>query len=156
MSAVTSSHRLILPADANHHGTLYAGSLLRLALESAYATSARAVGQGANLLLRRVLNLECYRPVNVGEIVEIRGLPLHIARAYMVVGLIGAPGAHHNSPWMDGLMGFVQVDAEGRLCEFPQELSLPKAGAEWQPLQERMQRLLKIRVRNGKKVSGEW
>jgi len=156
VSAATISHRLILPVDANHHGTLYAGSLLRLALEAAYATAARTVGEGANLLLRRVLNLECYRPVHVGQIVEIHGLSLHIARAYLVVGLIGAPNQGQTGPWMDGLMGFVQVDAEGRLCEFPRELVLPRADSSWESLQQRMLRLLKMRVRNGKKISGEW
>ena len=29
MATETTSHRLVLPADANHPGTLYAGSLLR-------------------------------------------------------------------------------------------------------------------------------
>ena len=157
LSVVTVSHRLILPVDANHHGTLYAGSLLRLALEAAYATAARTVGDGANVLLRRVLNLECYKPVNVGQVVEIHGLPLHVTRAYMVIGFIGVPNEGSKSgPWMDGLMGFVQVDDKGRLCEFPRELTLPKASSEWTSLKERMDKLLKLRVRNGKKVSGEW
>ena len=91
MSAITFTHRLILPVDANHHGTLYAGSLLRIALEAAYAAAFRAIGDDANLLLRRVLNLECYRPVPVGSMVEIRGLPLHLTRAYMIIGMIGSP-----------------------------------------------------------------
>jgi hypothetical protein len=55
-------HRLILPADANHKNTLYAGTLLRLALEAGYATAWKHVGPQANLVLRRVLNLECLRP----------------------------------------------------------------------------------------------
>src|ERR1700691_4515397 len=80
--SLTLSHRLVLPADANHHGTLYAGSLLRMALEAAYATAYRWVGNDANLLLRRVLSLECYRPVPVGTLVEIRGTVLHLTRAY--------------------------------------------------------------------------
>lgn len=155
-SAITYTHRLILPADANHHGTLYAGSLLRIALEAAYATAARTVGSEANLLLRRVLNLECYRPVPVGSMVEIKGLVLHVARAYLVIGIIGSPLSGQPNPWMDGLMGFVQVDESGRLRELPEEISLPTATNEWRSLEERMKRLLKLRVRNGKKVSGEW
>ncbi len=155
-STTTLTHRLILPADANHHGTLYAGSLLRISLEAAYATAFRAIGADANLLLRRVLNLECYRPVAVGSMIEIRGMPLHMTRAYLVVGIIGSPLAGQNGPWMDGLMGFCQVDAEGRLCEFSEEIELKPAAAEWNALEERLRRLLKIRVRNGKKVSGEW
>jgi hypothetical protein len=75
--SVTLYHRLILPADSNHHGTLYAGSLLRLALEAGYATAWRHVGPQANLVLRRVLNLECLRPVPVGTVIEIEGAVLH-------------------------------------------------------------------------------
>ena len=53
----TTAHRLVLPADANHYGTLYAGSLLKYALEAAYAAATRSVGSEANLMLRRVLSI---------------------------------------------------------------------------------------------------
>ncbi|MGL5095097.1 MAG: acyl-CoA thioesterase, partial [Planctomycetia bacterium] len=80
--AVTLSHRLVLPGDANHHGTLYAGALLRIALEAAYATAYRCVGADANLVLRRVLGVECYQPVPVGRVIEIRGAVVYASRAY--------------------------------------------------------------------------
>jgi acyl-CoA thioesterase YciA len=156
LESITYTHRLILPTDANHHGTLYAGSLLRISLEAAYATAFRAIGDDANLLLRRVLNLECYRPVPVGSMIEIRGWPLHVTRAYLIVGMIGTPLPGSASPWMDGLMGFVQVDEQGRLSELPEDISIAEPGQEWDSLRERMRRLLKMRVRNGKRVSGEW
>ena len=154
--AITFTHRLVLPTDANHHGTLYAGSLLRIALEAGYATAFRAIGDDANLLLRRVLNLECYRPVPVGSMIEIRGVALHVTRAYLIVGMIGTPLPGNTGPWMDSLMGFVQVDDHGRLTELPEDISVAETGKEWESLRERMRRLLKMRVRNGKKVSGEW
>ena len=59
----TLTHRLVLPRDANHHGTLYAGVLLALALEAGYATAYRAAGASANLVLKRVLDLRCYEPL---------------------------------------------------------------------------------------------
>lgn len=149
MSIITHTHRLILPVDTNHHGTLYAGSLLRIALEAAYGTAFRFIGDDANLLLRRVLTLECYRPVPQGSFVDIRGTVLHATRAYLVTGLIGAPLPGQRGPWMDGLMGFVQVDAEGRAAEFPSDLSIGVPGQEWQKLHERMRKLLRIRARNG-------
>ena len=149
MSSLTLTHRLILPVDANHHSTLYAGSLMRIALEAAYTTAFRAVGHSANLLLRRVLSLECYRPVPVGTMVEIRGTVLHLTRAYLVAGLISTPLPGQKSPWMDGLFGFVQVDAEGRPAEFPDELTMTPPGEQWQSLHQRMQKLLRIRGRNG-------
>src|SRR5271167_5203632 len=85
----TLTHRLVLPRDANHHGTLYAGVLLSLALEAAYATAFRAAGLNANLVLKRVLDLRCYEPVPVGRVIQIRGREIHRARAQIVVALLG-------------------------------------------------------------------
>src|SRR5207302_6777060 len=98
---LTHFHRLILPADTNHHGTLYAGSLLRLALEAGYATAWRHAGTEANLVLRRVLNLECLRPVPVGAVIEIEGAVLHRAQAYLVTGLLGTPLEPGQGPWLE-------------------------------------------------------
>lgn len=142
----TLTHRLILPHDANHHGTLYAGSLLRIALEAGYATSYRLLGNGANLLLRRVLSLECNLPVPVGTVIEIRGIALEVRRAYMVVGLLGTPLQAGQRPWMDGLMGFVQVNESGRPTPFPEPLDLAdNDDPDWQPLRQRLQSLSQIR-----------
>ncbi len=79
MADVTLTHHLVLPRDANHHGTLYAGVLMSLALEAGYATAFRAAGDTANLVLKRVLDLRCYEPVPVGQVVEIRGVEVHRA-----------------------------------------------------------------------------
>jgi acyl-CoA thioesterase YciA len=149
LSSVTLTHRLILPVDTNHHGTLYAGSLMRIALEAAYGTAFRFIGQDANLLLRRVLSIECYKPVPQGSMIELRGTVLHVTRAYLVTGLIGTPLTGQKSPWMDGLLGFAQVDDEGRAAEFPSDLEVGTPAAEWKKLHERMKKLLRIRGRNG-------
>jgi acyl-CoA thioesterase YciA len=146
---VTLTHRLILPVDTNHHGTLYAGSLVRIALEAAYATAFRFIGHDANLLLRRVLTIECYKPVPQGSFVEIRGAVLHCTRAYLVTGLIGTPLPGQNGPWMDGLLGFAQVNDDGRVAEFPGDLAAAPPTAEWRKLHERMKKLLRIKGRNG-------
>src|ERR1700682_2296230 len=100
---LTHYHRLVLPTDANHHGTLYAGSLLRLALEAGYATAWRHVGTEANLVLRRGLKLECVRPVPVGTVIEIEGAVLHRSQAYLVAGLLGKPLEAGRDPWLEAL-----------------------------------------------------
>jgi acyl-CoA thioesterase YciA len=143
----TLTHRLILPRDANHHGTLYAGKLLTLALEAAYAAAFHAAGLSANLVLKRVLDLRCYEPVPIGRVVEIRGCEVHRARAQVVVALWGSPLSHRGAPWMDALMQFVQVDETGRpepLEDEPSEVlvALPDP---WPALRERGLRLLAIR-----------
>jgi acyl-CoA thioesterase YciA len=145
--AETLTHHLVLPRDANHHGTLYAGALLSLALEAGYATAFRAAGLNANLVLKRVLDLRCYEPVPIGRVVQIRGREIHRARAQIIVALFGSSPAVSECPWMDSLMQFVQVDAEGRpvpLDDEPDEAS-PALDFPWSPLRERAQKLLQIR-----------
>jgi acyl-CoA thioesterase YciA len=142
------THRLILPRDANHHGTLYAGVLVTMALEAAYATAFRAAGLNANLVLKRVLDLRCFEPVTIGRVVEIRGCEIHRARAQVVVGLFGSPLApDRSSPWLDGVMQFVQVDDQGRPepLEGEPEENPAELPAPWAALRERALRLLAIR-----------
>lgn len=144
-SLETIGHRLVLPADANHHGTLYAGSLLRFTLEAAYATGSRSVGAAANLMLRRVVSLECRRSVAVGTLVELRGAVLQVRQCYLVVGVIGMPLEGHDLPWMDSLMGFVQVDAAGLPVELPAGIATAARERLWQPLADRLETLSQSR-----------
>ena len=145
----TLTHRLILPRDANHYGTLFAGGLLSLALEAAYATAYRTIGASANLVLKRVLDVRCFEPVQVGRVIEIRGREVQRSSAMVVIGLHGSPLSGGLKPWMDGLMQFVQVDPSGRpvsldggLPDEPEALPLP-----WGPLRDRARRLLAVRDR---------
>ncbi len=150
--AETLTHRLILPRDANHHGTLYAGVLLALAaLEAAYATAYRAAGLSANLVLKRVLDLRCYTPVPIGRVVEIRGREVHRARAQLIVALYGTPlnADRPTSPWLDSAMQFVQVDATGRPQPLAGEPALetpPHLPHPWLGLRERALKLRSIRA----------
>lgn len=144
---LTLFHRLVLPADANHHNTLYAGSLLRLALEAGYAASWKHVGHRANLVLRRVLNLECLRPVPVGTVIEIECAVLHRAQAYLVVGLVGTPLEPGQGPWMEALLGFAQVDESGRPDALPEgagPAEVPDTAA-WRKMEQRLEKLLRLR-----------
>jgi acyl-CoA hydrolase len=143
----TRSHHLVLPRDANHYGTLYAGSLLSLALEAGYATAFRIAGPHASLVLKRVLDLRCYDPVAVGHVVEIRGTEVFRARAHLVIALYGSPLPGRRGRWMDGLMQFVQVDSTGRaepLGVPPHEVE-PELEEPWPALRARCRRLLAIR-----------
>lgn len=143
----TLTHRLVLPRDANHHGTLYAGNLLSLALEAGYATAFRAAGLNANLVLKRVLDLRCYEPVAVGSVVQIRGRQIHRGSAQIVVALWGTPLADHSPQWMDAIMQFVQIDPSGRPQPFdegPDDPSTPLVHP-WGLLLERARKLLRVR-----------
>jgi acyl-CoA hydrolase len=147
MIVETLTHRLVLPRDANHHGTLYAGVLLSFALEAGYATAYRAAGSMANLVLKRVLDLRCLEPVQVGQVIEIRGVEIHRARAQVVVALVSTPLPGRPQPWMEAIMQFVQIDDEGRpepLEVEPIDDPIP-LDPPWSGLRERALKLLSIR-----------
>ena len=135
----TTTHRLVLPADANHYGTLYAGSLLKYGLEAAYAAATRGVGPEANLMLRRVLSVECRRTVPVGTLVELQGAILQARQCYIDVGVVGMPLATGDVPWMDGLFGFVQVDQKGLPTELPEKIQTATSTTFWSPLLKRLE-----------------
>jgi acyl-CoA hydrolase len=96
-------------------------------------------------MLRRVLSLECRRSVPVGALVEIRGAVLQVRQCYLVVGVVGMPLDGHTLPWMDGLLGFVQVDAAGQPVELPREVERVTDAPLWQPLITRLDKLSEIR-----------
>lgn len=151
-SSETLTHRLILPREANHHGTLYAGSLVSLALEAAYATGFRAIGDSANLVLKRVLDLRCLEPVPIGEVVQIRGAVLLKRSAQIVVGLYGSPMKGRPKPWMDALMQFVQIDEHGRPEPFDESVLVSESQLQlspWDELGERMKALMAVRRSSG-------
>ncbi len=82
----------------------------------------------------------------VGTMVEIQGGVLHATRAYLVVGLIGTPLNGEEGPWMDALLGFVQVDEEGQPAPLPVEATVaPPADERWRELRERLEKLLRMR-----------
>ena len=134
----TTTHRLVLPADANHYGTLYAGSLLKYGLEAAYAAATRGVGPEANLMLRLVLSVECRLTVPVGTLVELHGAILQVRQCYIDVGVVGMPLANGEVPWMDGLFGFVQVDQKGLPTELPEKIQTASDTPFWTPLLKRL------------------
>lgn len=143
----TLTHRLVLPRDANHHRTLYAGTLLSFALEAGYSAAYRAAGLDANLVLKRVLDLRCYTPVPIGRVIEIRGCQIHRGSAQIVVALYGTPLSDQTSPWMDGLMQFVHVNPDGSpepLADEPTEL-VEDLGPPWSRLRDRSRKLLHVR-----------
>lgn len=143
----TVTHHLVLPRDANHHGTLYAGSLLGLALEAAYATAYQTVGSRANLVLKRVLDLRCMEPVPVGTVAAIRGRAVHAGQAQVVIALAGSPLPESKTPWIDGLMQFVQIDEKGRPSPFenPWDEAAQELDEPWSSLRERGLKLLAVR-----------
>ena len=122
-------------------------SLLTSLIIALAATAWKHIGTDANLVLRRVLNMECLRPVPVGVVAEIQGAVLYRTAAYLVCGLVGTPLNSDNGPWVEALLGFAQVTETGKLAHFPAELPELKRpeGENWGRLADRMKKLLRLR-----------
>jgi hypothetical protein len=57
---------------------------------------------------------------------------------------------------MDGLLGFVQVDAAGLPVPLPQEIETVATGPLWQPLFDRLAKLADIRGATGDWIAAGW
>jgi hypothetical protein len=59
-------------------------------------------------------------------------------------------------PWMDGLLGFVQVDEAGLPAALPQPIEPIAGGPLWQPLIDRLAKLADIRGATGDWIAAGW
>jgi hypothetical protein len=61
--------------------------------------------------------------------------------------LVGVPWDADTGPWVEALLGFAQVDADGKLAHFPRNLPEPRQppGAIWARLESRLKKLLRLR-----------
>ena len=94
-----------------------------------------------------MIDVECYYPAPIGTVVEIVGAAIHQTQAYLVIGLVGTPLAGRTGPWMDGMMGFVQIDENSKPVGIPSDAHAvePPFGDEWTKLKERLQHRLAMR-----------
>jgi len=106
-------------------------------------------------MLRRVISIECRRSVPVGSLVEIRGAVVQVRQAYLTVGVVGMPLDGHTLPWMDGLLGFVQVDEAGLPVALPGTVAaVPDATPLWQALAKRLEKLGQVEGATGRMDRG--
>ena len=59
-------------------------------------------------------------------------------------------------PWMDGLLGFVQVDGAGLPAALPQPIEPLEGGPLWQPLIDRLAKLADVRGATGDWIAAGW
>lgn len=105
---------LVLPALANHHGTLFAGQGLQLMAKAAFL-AARGLAQ-REVVMAGVTSVEFLSPVSVGQRVALRAWVSRVGRSSMTVcvtGLADLPGIPAEEV-LKGLFEMVAVDANGR------------------------------------------
>ncbi|MDA7417311.1 acyl-CoA thioesterase [Xenophilus arseniciresistens] len=111
---VVSLEELVLPALANHHGTLFAGQGLQLMAKAAYL-AARAHAR-RDIVMAGVKSVDFLRPVPVGHTLTLRAQVVRSGRASMTVRVLGSSAAVAQ-PAQEVLQGefeLVAIDADGR------------------------------------------
>ncbi len=105
---------LVLPAHANHHGSLFAGQALQLLAKAAFL-AARGLAQ-RDLVMASVTGVEFLAPVPVGYQLTLRGWVSRVGRTSMTVCVAAwadRPGAPTEEV-LKGVFEMVAVDAAGR------------------------------------------
>lgn len=105
---------LVLPALANHHGTLFAGQSLQMLAKAAFL-AARSLAQ-CEVVMAGVTGVEFLQPVPIGHQLLLRAWVSRVGRSSMtvcVIGLTDAPGVPQDEA-LKGVFEMVAVDASGR------------------------------------------
>lgn len=105
---------LVLPARANHHGTLFAGQGLRLMAQAAFL-AARGLA-AREVVMAGVTGVDFLAPVPVGCQLLLRAWVSRVGRSSMTVcvtGLADQPGIAPEEV-LKGVFEMVAVDAKGR------------------------------------------
>ncbi|PWB19733.1 MULTISPECIES: acyl-CoA thioesterase [Comamonas] len=105
---------LVLPALANHHGTLFAGQGLQLMAKAAFL-AARSLAQ-REVVMAAVSRVDFVAPAPVGHALTLRAWVSRVGRSSMTVCVTGSAGLPGTPPELvlQGLFDMVAVDAKGR------------------------------------------
>ncbi|MDQ0012957.1 acyl-CoA hydrolase [Variovorax boronicumulans] len=110
----TELRELVLPAHANHRGTLFAGQGLQLMSKAAFL-AARGLAQ-REVVMAGVTSVAFLAPVPAGYQLILRGWVSRIGRCSMTVcvtGIADLPGVPAEEV-LKGVFEMVAVDAAGR------------------------------------------
>lgn len=113
--SVTVMTELVLPAQANHYGTLFAGQALSMLAQAAFTAASRHAR--ANVVLAGVDNLRFTAPVPVGQLFVISARVVSAGRSSMQVEVVAGredPQTGDKAPVVQGQFQMVAVNEHGR------------------------------------------
>ena len=108
------THELVLPAMANHHGTLFAGEGLQLMAKAAFL-AARSRAQ-CEVVMAGVSRIDFIAPIPVGHRLTLRAWVSRIGRSSLTVCVTGFAATLGSPPEevLNGIFEMVAVDGKGR------------------------------------------
>ena len=113
--ATTQLTELVLPAQANHYGTLFAGQALSMLAQAAFTAASRYAR--ANVVLAGVDGLRFTAPVPVGQLFVISARVVSAGRSSMQVEVVAGredPQTGDKAPVAQGQFQMVAVNEQGR------------------------------------------
>ena len=123
-AAITELTELVLPAQANHYGTLFGGNALALMAKAAFLAATRHAG--AKVVMARSDRVDFATPIQVGEMLELAARVSRTGRSSMSVEVeaearsIGGARARRA---LTGRFEMVAVDETGRPVPVAREVS---------------------------------
>ena len=125
-SAITELTELVLPAQANHYGTLFAGQALSMLAQAAFTAASRYAR--ANVVLAGVDGLRFIAPVPVGQLFVISARVVSAGRSSMQVEVVAGredPQTGDKAPVAQGQFQMVAVNEHGRPKKITAEEIIP-------------------------------
>lgn len=111
---------VVLPEQANHYGTLYGANALQMMGKAAFVCATRQAR--CPVVMARADEIEFFRPIPLGSIIEIRAHIAHQGRSSMEVNVEivpEQPAGQDATPAIIGRFRMVAVDKEGRPVSIP-------------------------------------
>ncbi|SDD21541.1 Acyl-CoA hydrolase [Paracoccus isoporae] len=112
---ITESTRMVLPAQTNHHGTLFAGSALSMLADAAFTAASRHARE--KVVLAGVRDMRFTAPIPVGSLFGISAQVISSGRSSMIVRVTGTrehPETGETAQVVEGRFQMVAVTADGR------------------------------------------
>jgi acyl-CoA hydrolase len=111
----TSICHLIKPADLNHHGTLFAGTMAAWLIEACFVSVVRLLGRSEDIVCTRVHDMEFREPLRPGDIIDIGARIAHVGGRSITVHASARKGPTGQEA-VTILTTFVTLDASGQPC----------------------------------------
>ena len=114
LSGTAELHELVLPAQANHRATLFAGHGLQLLAKAAFLAG-RNLAQ-REVVMASVTGVDFLAPIPVGHRLALRAWVSRVGRSSMTVCVTGLAEAPNIPPEevLKGIFEMVAVDGAGR------------------------------------------
>ena len=103
------THHLVVSAQLNHHGTLFAGSMAQWLVEASFMCAAELLG--SETVFVRLHDMDFALPVHPGETVRFESVPVLAGSSSLTIYTRALVGARRCA---EGFLTFVHTDERGR------------------------------------------